>query len=134
MPNGLRQLFLGAVLVTVAVACGSDDDATEDSGPAGPAPAGDVPVEIEHALGTTTIDEAPERVVALGPADLDAALALGVEVVGTASTGSGEGVTPWSADADGERAYEVLDVTGDALQVDLEEVAALEPDLILAAT
>jgi iron complex transport system substrate-binding protein len=132
MPNAVRSLVFFTVLATVAVACGGDDDSADAGG--GGDDTGFTPVEVEHALGTTTVDEAPERVVALGPADLDAALALGVEVVGAASTGSGEGVTPWSVDAGGEQAYEVLSVSGDALQVDLEEVAALEPDLILAAT
>jgi iron complex transport system substrate-binding protein len=101
---------------------------------AGPAPT----VTVEHALGTTAVVGTPERVVSLSPADLDAALALGVTPVGVTSTGIGDGVPSWSraamdgAGTDGAGPT-VLEVAGDAQQVDLEAVAALEPDLILAA-
>ena len=86
------------------------------------------------SFGTTTIDGPVERVVALGPTDLDAALALGAPVVGAASSGLGDGMPPWTDAAEGAGDVTVLEVTGDASSVDLEEVAALDPDLILAAT
>jgi ABC-type Fe3+-hydroxamate transport system substrate-binding protein len=132
MPNGFRRVLSGALLLTLAatvVACG--DDSSDD---AGADEAGGDAVTVEHALGTTTVDGPVERVVALGPTDLDAALALGATVVGAASSGVGEGVPPWTAAVDGADELTVLEVTGDASQVDLEEVAALDPDLILAAS
>jgi iron complex transport system substrate-binding protein len=118
-------------LVAMAAACGDDEDgdtSTDDAAGGGES------VTVEHALGTTTIEGTPERVVALGPADLDAALALGAPVVGAASSGLGDGVPPWTQEAEGADDMTVLEVTGDASQVDLEEVAALDPDLILAAS
>ena len=106
------------------------DDASTDTDPA----SGDgAAITVDHALGTTTIDGPVERVVALGLTDLDAALALGAPVVGAASSGLGDGVPPWTDAAEGADVT-VLEVSGDASSVDLEEVAALEPDLILAAT
>jgi iron complex transport system substrate-binding protein len=118
-----RCAALPAVLATVLLSC---------AGPAAQAPAAGPATTVEHALGTTTVTGSPQRVVALGPGDTDAALALGVTPVGVASTGTGDGVPPWTrAAADGAEPR-VLGVTGDAQQVDLEAVAALEPDLILA--
>lgn len=130
----------GALLVTLSatiMACGDDssDDASTDSGADGAAGGSDDgAITVEHALGTTTIDGPVERVVALGPTDLDAALALGAPVVGAASSGLGDGTPPWTDAAEGTGDLTVLEVSGDASSVDLEEVAALDPDLILAAT
>jgi iron complex transport system substrate-binding protein len=90
-------------------------------------------VTVEHALGTTVVTGAPQRVVALGPADADAALALGVTPVAVASTGIGDGIPDWTRAAVEGQAPEVLEVTGDAQQVNLESVAAMAPDLILAS-
>jgi len=131
----------GALLVTLSasiMACGddsSDDASTDSTGADGAAGGGDDgAITVEHALGTTTIDGPVERVVALGPTDLDAALALGAPVVGAASSGLGDGTPPWTDAAEGAGDLTVLEVSGDASSVDLEEVAALDPDLILAAT
>jgi iron complex transport system substrate-binding protein len=117
-------------LVAVVAACG-DDESGDDAAAASDSGA---EITVEHALGTTTLDGPPERVVALGPADLDAALALGANVVGAASSGLGDGVPPWTREAEGADDVTVLEVSGDASQVDFEEVAALDPDVILAAT
>jgi iron complex transport system substrate-binding protein len=114
---------LPVVLATVLLSCAS---------PAPERPAAP-PVTVEHALGTTTVTGPPQRVVALGPADADAALALGVTPVGVASTGIGDGIPGWTRAAIDGSAPQVLEVTGDAQQVDLEAVAALQPDLILAS-
>ena len=139
MPNRFRRVLSGALLVTVAaaiVACGDDssDVAASDTTAADSGSTDSGAVTVEHALGTTTIDGPVERVVALGPTDLDAALALGAPVVGAASSGLGDGMPPWTDAAEGAGDVTVLEVTGDASSVDLEEVAALDPDLILAAT
>jgi iron complex transport system substrate-binding protein len=138
MPNRFRRALSGALLVTLSatiMACGddsSDDASTDPDGAAGGSDGG--AITVEHSLGTTTIDGPIERVVALGPTDLDAALALGAPVVGAASSGLGDGTPPWTDAAEGADDLTVLEVSGDASSVDLEEVAALDPDLILAAT
>ncbi|WP_330183446.1 ABC transporter substrate-binding protein [Nocardia sp. NBC_01503] len=112
---GLGLLALGLVVGTAA--CGSSDGGGDGSGS----------VTIEHVMGETVIDGTPKRVVTLGPQWFDAALALGVTPVGylvpglTAST-----KVPWEpAIPDSAKRIEA---TGDYV----EQIAALEPDLILA--
>ena len=92
------------------------------------------PVEIEHAYGTTTIEEQPERVVTLFDSNSDAVLALGVAPVGISKVGYGNveenGLLPWT-----NAAFEKLGVTpnvfDDTEGTDYEAVNAAEPDLVL---
>ena len=46
---------------------------------------GAFPVTIEHAYGETTVEQEPERVVALGWSDPDVVLSLGVVPVGAST-------------------------------------------------
>ena len=68
------------------------------------------PVEIEHAYGTTMIEEQTERVVTLFDSNSDAVLALGVAPVGVSKVGYGNveenGLLPWT-----NAAFEKLGVT-----------------------
>lgn len=95
----------------------------------------DFPITLEHAWGSTTIEAAPQRVVTWGWGNEDAAIALGVVPVGIPfqSYGGGDdGVQPWiegALVAAGAAAPTVLDNTGEP---PFEQIAALEPDLILA--
>ncbi|MFD0365979.1 ABC transporter substrate-binding protein [Nocardia sp. GCM10030253] len=85
------------------------------------------PVTIAHARGTTTVDGSPKRIVTLGNQWMDTALALGVTPVGyidTAATVSGTN-PPWAPDS--LTSARALNTTGNIA----EQVAALEPDLIL---
>jgi iron complex transport system substrate-binding protein len=84
---------------------------------------------IAHKYGTTTVEGSPRRVVTVGLTEQDYALALGVVPVGAREWFGGQpgALWPWARDAAGGAAPEVLPV--DAL--DLEQVAALAPDLIL---
>jgi iron complex transport system substrate-binding protein len=85
------------------------------------------PATIETAFGPVTVEEPPQRVVALGWSDAETALALGVEPVGAADwlAFGGTGVGPWSV------GYENPPVILGTTQLDYEAVAALRPDLIL---
>ena len=94
-----------------------------------PAPGGDFHTAVTHRLGTTRLDRAPLRVVTLGPADLDAALALGVRPVGVGLPLS-EQLPSWQRRA-GWRP-ETLRPGDDGYSV--EAIAALHPDLILAGS
>lgn len=95
------------------------------------------PKTIEHAFGTTTIEEKPERVATVAWANHEVPLALGVVPVGFAAAGfgddNGDGLLPWVSarlrelDAD----TPVLFDEGDG--IDFEAVAATQPDVILAA-
>ena len=88
------------------------------------------PLTIEHKHGSTTIDKAPERIVTVGLLEQDPLLALGVTPVGTTEWfGEHPGaVWPWAADL---LTGEPPAVVGDATAVNFEQIAALEPDLIL---
>ncbi|GAB3190673.1 iron-siderophore ABC transporter substrate-binding protein [Nesterenkonia suensis] len=86
------------------------------------------PVTVEHAFGETTIDYAPERVVTLGWGDVDNVLALGITPVGYTSTHGAPGLQPWSEEITGDD--DAVDL-GPSLDGDFEEIAALEPDLII---
>jgi iron complex transport system substrate-binding protein len=87
---------------------------------------------VQHALGSTVVPEAPQRVVSLGYTDQDAILALGVAPVAIREfTGNRPAATwPWASDRLQGRQPQVL--TGDA--IDAETVAALRPDLIVAVS
>jgi iron complex transport system substrate-binding protein len=116
-------LAIAAGLALAATACGTDEPAE-----AAVEADGAFPVTIEHAFGTTEIPEEPQRVVTVGFNDQDFVLALGVVPVGTREyLGYDFANRPWATDAmDGD---ELPTVGGD--EIDLEAVAALEPDLIV---
>lgn len=85
------------------------------------------PRVVQHALGTTTIPAAPERIVTLGWSSEDAVLALGKVPVGMPRYRFFEsGIFPWNE--------ERLGTTWPYLfegRIDYEAIAALRPDLIL---
>ncbi|MBW0115436.1 iron-siderophore ABC transporter substrate-binding protein [Pseudonocardia abyssalis] len=125
--RGPVLLALVAGLSLVLAACGVPDPGTDP----GAAPSAGFPVSVEHALGTTEIPAAPERVVSLGYTDQDAILALGVVPVAIREfTGGQPSATwPWASDLLQGQQPEVLDG-----EVGLEAVAALAPDLIVAVS
>ena len=75
-----------------------------------------------------TIEERPERIVALGWGDAETALALGAQPVGASDwlELGGEGVGPWA-----EGLYDEAPEIIATLEPSYEAIAALEPDLIL---
>lgn len=122
--GGLGSVGLGVIGMAMLVGCGDD----EPSGSAGPS-GGAFPVTIEHARGSTTIESAPKRVVTVGFSDQDAVLALGVAPVAVREW-FGEkpyAAWPWATEALGDAKPTVLS----SEVLNLEEIAALEPDLIL---
>ncbi|SMQ63260.1 iron complex transport system substrate-binding protein [Devosia lucknowensis] len=94
------------------------------------------PVTIEHAHGETVIPTEPKRIVTWGWSNEDVVIALGVIPVGMPfqSYGGGEnGVHEWveeALDAAGAEMPAILDASGEP---PVEQIAALEPDLIIAA-
>jgi len=94
------------------------------------------PVTIEHALGTTTIEEEPTRVVAVGYAEADYPLSLGVVPVGADKieyAGNENDSSDWFDDAlaeiDGAEQPTRFSTT-DGVPVD--EIVKLQPDLVTA--
>lgn len=94
------------------------------------------PVTLEHAWGSTTIEAEPARIVTWGWGNEDAAIALGVIPVGIPfqSYGGGEdGVQPWIEEALASAGAEIPTVLDNSGEPPFEQIAALEPDLIIAA-
>lgn len=95
------------------------------------------PVVIEHALGTTVVNQKPTRIAAIGWSNHEVPLALGVVPVGFAKVGFGDddanGVFPWVEARLAELGAEMPALFDEGDGIDFEAVAATEPDLILAA-
>jgi iron complex transport system substrate-binding protein len=129
-PSRVLPLLIALLVALLGVAgCGSDDDGEPSEGTT-PAAADAFPVTIAQADGDVTLEEEPQRVVALDFPSADAALALGVVPVGVAEISHlPEGMHRWTADALDGAAAEVFTI-GDGYP--LEEIAALDPDVILA--
>ncbi|MFI6171692.1 ABC transporter substrate-binding protein [Nocardia sp. NPDC051052] len=110
---------IAAALTLGLAACGSSSD---DAG------SGDEPVTITHARGSTTVPGTPKKIVALGNQWLDTALALGVTPVGYVDNVAtiSKSTPPWEPKS--LATAKALNPVGNVA----EQVAALEPDLILA--
>ncbi|WPR66431.1 iron-siderophore ABC transporter substrate-binding protein [Glutamicibacter protophormiae] len=92
------------------------------------AEAGQFPRTVTHANGTTEIPAKPQRVVVLDTGELDAVLSLGITPVGIPSTEGANSVPSYLAD-------EVKDAktVGTIQELNLEAIAALNPDLIIGS-
>ncbi|WP_226436306.1 ABC transporter substrate-binding protein [Rhodococcus yananensis] len=118
-----------AVLVGSAITgCATDDGDTGGTAPATVA-------AVDHLYGTTTVDGTPDRIVATSSQWVDALLEFDVQPVGYISAGTmgdDRGLYPWqqavSADAVELDAGNIAAGQG---PLPTEEIAALEPDLIL---
>jgi iron complex transport system substrate-binding protein len=119
----LRTSGLVAALLVLAGCAGP---APEEAPAAAPAPG--FPVTIEHALGTTTIPAPPTRIVALSYEE-DVLSRIGVAVVGRTENYYAPGsLLPWQEGAVDPAAVPL----GGPAGLQLERIAALDPDLILA--
>lgn len=98
---------------------------------ASPAWADDFPVTITHMYGEAVIPKQPQRVVSLGFAGVDNILALGVKPVAVREWYGDfpHAVWPWAQAALGDADPVVL--KGD---LNIEQIAALKPDLILGVS
>ena len=127
-PSRAAGALLVPLLALALAACGGSEE--EPAASSGTTAAGDAfPVTIEHTFGETTIEEAPERVVTIGFNEQDFALALGVTPVGVRENLGDYDATqrPWVVDLLPD---EPLPTVGGE-ELDLEAIAALQPDLIL---
>lgn len=95
------------------------------------------PVTIKHAFGTTTIPERPQRVATVAWANQEVPLALGVVPVGMAAAAFGDddgnGVLPWVEARLEELGADTPVLFDEGDGIDLEAVASVAPDVILAA-
>lgn len=127
LPLGLLALL--AVALTAA-ACGGDDDGSDAAITATSTAAGAAfPVTIEHKYGKTEITQKPKRVVAIGYQEHDFVYGLGVKPVGVRYWYGDEKdvIYPWAEEAASGDTPVILNSD----PIDIEAVAALEPDLIV---
>ncbi|MFD6097666.1 ABC transporter substrate-binding protein [Nocardiopsis flavescens] len=119
-------LAAGALSVLMLAACGGQaaDDSPDASGEA----AEGYPVTVDTLFGEVTVEDRPENVVATGWSDAETALALGVQPVGVADWQAygAPGVGPWAADL-----FDSEPAQLDTMEPNLEQIAGLEPDVIL---
>lgn len=135
MPSRFRRALTAAVAVAVTAtlaACANSESPAAAPGTSGgaAAPTGALPVTIEHKYGSTEVRSA-ERIVTLGLSDHEIVLALGVKPVGVVDW-FGErpfGVFPWQAEKWGGTEPKIV---GERDEYVIEEIAALDPDLIIA--
>ncbi|CCQ15509.1 Periplasmic binding protein [Rhodococcus sp. AW25M09] len=128
-----RTTLLSALVVSALVvgACSSTDTADAEQADGGEF----VAVTIDSALGQAVITDKPERIVTLGQGSAETAIALGTVPVGVEeySWGADEsGYLPWVHDAVTELGAELPQQFTGGTELNIEAVAALAPDLILA--
>ena len=129
MPRSLLLPLATCAVLLLALSGCSAGGGEQSAASGDPDPAGAFPVTLDHAFGSTTVEKRPERVVAIGYNEADFVMALGVQPVAEREF---IGDFDWQ-----KRAWlpqrplgptpQVLDAT----TLPVEQVAALEPDLIL---
>src|SRR5687768_9019713 len=82
--------------------------------------------EITHSMGTTEVPDNPQRIVILTNEGTEALLAAGIKPVGAVRSWLGN---PWYAHI--QPLMEGVEVVGEESAVNLEVIAALQPDLII---
>ncbi|MET3697464.1 iron complex transport system substrate-binding protein [Bacillus oleivorans] len=123
--KAFRNLFILIILTVFAlVACATED--TEDNADQDTGNDKNTGYTVEHSMGVAEIPDTPERIVILTNEGTEALLAMGIKPVGAVQSWVGD---PWyehiAADMEG------VEVVGTESEVNLEAVAALEPDLII---
>ncbi|MCA9835073.1 MAG: ABC transporter substrate-binding protein [Thermomicrobiales bacterium] len=86
------------------------------------------PGEYETPFGVIQLPENPQRIVTLDDGPLDAILALGVQPIGYTASSNGETAAAYLAD---KVSADATIVDGGWTELDIEQVIALEPDLII---
>ncbi len=97
--------------------------------------AGRLSVTISHVYGETVIPAQPKRIVIWGTNSQDAVLQLGIVPVGIPffSYGGGDnGILPWDEEAIAALGGEPPTILPNGGELPIEQIAALQPDLILA--
>lgn len=137
--RSLRHLAGCAAAAALLLAgCGSTSDSSEPAAEdTGAKSSTQYPITIKHALGTATIDKAPQRVATVNWANQEVPLALGVVPVGMAAANfgddDGDGLLPWVANKLKELGGEAPVLFDETDGIDFEAVADTAPDVILAA-
>lgn len=129
---------LASLMGLAACSTGSRDggESAQPGATASSAPTDSFPVEVDHALGTTTIAQAPQRVVTVGASNnQDFVVALGVVPVGIVKVawgGNANGSTDWFDEAVTRLGAEQPQRYDESDGTNFSAVAELRPDLIVA--
>jgi len=128
-PRTDRRRLLAAVGAATVLAAAGIPAAAQGTPPAASpgTPVASGTRTVSHAMGETDIPANPQRVVVLDGPVLDACFALGVTPVGATTGVAG---APWPAYL-GPGTEGIVSV-GDIAEPDIEQIAALEPDLIIS--
>ena len=132
---GLAGAAMGLTgLSACNASAGQASRAAPSSASAGGAEAGAFPVTIAHKFGETTIETEPQRIVCVGLKEQDDLLALGIVPVGASKwlefPDGNAVIGPWAKDALGSSPMpKELETTNG---IPFEDIAGLQPDLILA--
>ncbi|MBT2396913.1 iron-siderophore ABC transporter substrate-binding protein [Streptomyces sp. ISL-100] len=130
--RNVPRVAVAAVAAFALTACGGGADKPESksSGETG-AKSAAFPVTVEHKYGSTSIETEPKKVVTLGLSDQDAVLALGVKPVGSVDWFKEKpyGKWPWAKELWGSTKPQIV---GERDEYNMEKIAALKPDLIVA--
>lgn len=146
-----RRVVATAIAAAMALgACGGDDGAdgsapetpaskalSETPGPEAPATDASeaaYPRTIAHDQGETVIESRPERVVVLDAGMADAAIALGIELTGLPDYSSSGAALPDYLEDAGANLVAPDAFLGDVAEPNLEQLAALDPDVIVSTT
>lgn len=123
--NNMKKFFaiISIFSLLLLTACGQTK---EDATTTGKENKEDTSYTVEHAMGTTTIEKTPEKVVILTNEGTEALLALGVTPVGAVQSWLGD---PWYDHISED--MKNVEVVGVEQEVNLEKIAALKPDLII---
>ncbi|WP_228040042.1 ABC transporter substrate-binding protein [Nodosilinea sp. LEGE 07088] len=119
------QIFVMGWLIA---SCAGQSSSLQPSPPPVLSPQENYRRTVAHAMGNTAVPSQPQRVVVLTNEATDMVLALGLTPVGAVKSWSGEPYYDYLADAMAE-----VPVVGDELQPSLEQIVALQPDLILGS-
>ncbi|NJP65460.1 iron-siderophore ABC transporter substrate-binding protein [Streptomyces spiramenti] len=130
----LTAALAAPMLFMSLTACGSDADSDDTAGDNGgdtgssETTDGAFPATVQTKFGEITIEEKPQRILALGWGDAETVLALGEQPIGASDwlAFGGDGVGPWA-----EGLYEESPEIIGTLEPEFEKIAALDPDLII---
>jgi iron complex transport system substrate-binding protein len=132
-PRSLPLAVLLILALLVAAGCGSEDDSADSAAAQTTAPnaaKAAFPATVEHRYGTTTVNQAPQRIVTVGSTEQDVILALGLKPVGVTEWYGDQpyATWPWARAALGDTKPAVLHADDG---INIEAVAKLRPDLIV---
>ncbi|MBB5907703.1 ABC transporter substrate-binding protein [Actinoalloteichus hymeniacidonis] len=136
MSSAVRRRSRGAAIALPLAACllvSACGGGEEPEGAQQEPGADGFPRTVTHAMGETTVEAAPERVVALDTSYIDAAMALDLDVVARIDYHTEGGELPSYLDESERANAESAEVIGDITAPDIEALWDIESDLIVSA-